>query len=103
MDSELFLEKVQPTLKSKIEGMGLRVAESPNPENNTYFDFSGLDGLGYSQFKTRFLKICEAMAEYGTKIVYIPLEYWMGKYGSKVYGKPNNPIYNIIRMINIIR
>ena len=101
MDSELFLEKVQPTLKSKIEGMGLRVAESPNPENNTYFDFSGLDGLGYSQFKTRFLKICEAMAEYGTKIVYIPLEYWMGKYGSKVYGKPNNPIYNIIRMINI--
>ena len=101
MDSELFMEKVQPTLISKIEVMGLRVAESPNPENNTYFDFSGLDGLGYSQFKTRFLKICEAMAEYGTKIVYIPLEYWMGKYGSKVYGKPNNPIYNIIRMINI--
>ena len=97
---ELILEKVQPTVKTSLERDGLHIVNSPNANENTYFDFSGFDGLGYSQFKQRFLKMCKDMSTYTTKVIYIPLEYWMGKYGTDVYKKTNNPIYNITAMIN---
>ena len=61
---ELILEKVQPTVKTSLERDGLHIVNSPNANENTYFDFSGFDGLGYSQFKQRFLKMCKDMSTY---------------------------------------
>ena len=99
---ELLLEKVQPsvetTLKSKYN---IDVVDSVGDTNrNTYFDLSGLDGLGYSQFKTKFIDICKKMIDFKLKMILIPLEHWITKYGSNVYSRPNNPIYNISTMIN---
>lgn len=102
---ELFLERVQPTLVDKVEkNYGLHVLDNPADEANqdygTYFDFSGFDGLPYTQFRIRFFELAKSMASYGFKGILIPLDDWITKYGESVYTKVNNPIYNMVRLIN---
>ena len=101
MENEFFLERVNPTLKGKFEAIGLDVVETPeHVDGSTYFDASGFDGLGYSQFKKKFFDMSKDMASYNLMIILIPLDYWIGKYGQKVYTKPNNPIYNFVKLVN---
>ena len=89
----------------KVEkNYGLHVLDNPTDEANqdygTYFDFSGFDGLPYTQFRIRFFELAKSMASYGFKGILIPLDDWITKYGESVYTKVNNPIYNIVRLIN---
>ena len=99
MEDELFLEKVQPSMKSKLTSVGISVTESPDKKDNVYFDFTGLDNLNYSQFKAKFLSMCQSMSAHDIKIIAIPLDYWVGKYGPDVYKKKGNPISNLSAFI----
>ena len=103
---ELFLEKVQPNMKSRfLNNAGVEVKEAPTDpatqrEIGTYFDFSFLDGFSYTSFRIKFFDVVREMRSYGFKAILIPLDDWISKYGDNVYSKPNNPIYNIISLIN---
>ena len=102
---ELFLERVQPGLKDKLQGAGVKVIDTPDDptqeQYGTYFDFSGFDGMAYTQFRIKFFELAKSMSSYGFKGILIPLDDWISKYGNDVYSKPNNPIYNIVRLINL--
>ena len=75
MENEFFLERVNPTLKGKFEAIGLDVVETPeHVDGSTYFDASGFDGLGYSQFKKKFFDMAKDMSSYNLMIILIPLE-----------------------------
>ena len=96
---ELLIEQVHPSMKSKLESIGITPTDSIQTSNNTYFDFTGLDGLSYEQFKRKFINLCKDMAQFNVKIILIPLDYWIGKYGKELYKKGTNPIHNIIVFI----
>ena len=101
---DLFLERVQPDLKQKVNKLGLVVLddpENPNKERSTVFNFSSLDGLSYSNFRIKLFEMIKDLKSYGMKMILIPLDEWIGKYGNKVYATPNNPIYNLLRLINV--
>lgn len=91
---ELFLERVQPSTKARLEEIGIHPVETPDKKDNVYIDFIGFDGLGYEKFKLKFLDICNTMKLHDTKIIIIPLDYWVNKYNRDVYKKSNNPIRN---------
>ena len=103
---ELFLEKVQPNMKSRfLNNAGVEVKEAPTDpatqrEFGTYFDFSFLDGFSYSNFRIKFFDVVREMRSYGFKAILIPLDDWISKYGDNVYSRPNNPIYNIVSLVN---
>lgn len=101
---DLFLERVQPSLKDKLRDNGLTVIEKlddAEKNKNTYFDFTGFDGISYTNFRIKFFNLAKDMASCGFKAIMIPLEPWVKKYGTEVYTKPNNPIYNILRLVNV--
>lgn len=100
----LFLEKVVPKVKDKVTKLGLTIydnVDTVDSSKNAYFDLSDFDGVSYNNFKTKFFSFVKDMKSYGLKIILIPMDDWINKYGEKVYTLPNNPIYNITRMINI--
>lgn len=103
LQEEMLLEKVLPTTKDKAKRYGLDMLETPEhiKDRSCLFDFSELDGVSYVRFKSKFFSLTKDMETYSTKIIVVPLEFWVNKYGESVYKKTNNPVYNLVNMLDV--
>lgn len=81
-DIEVFNEKASPSVKKKAESKGYTVIDTYDKDTSGYVSFASLNKLNTREFETEFLKLCHKMEDvYDAKIIYIPLDGYVNKYG----------------------